>query len=66
MTTAIAPAEYQPRTASATGRLEFSQHEYDELVEEPMDYTPIPAGQLVAPDLEGEIWVEDSSGPMGF
>lgn len=37
----------------------------DDLIEEPMDYTPIPPDRLAAPEHPPEEWPE-GSGPAGF
>lgn len=41
-------------------------NERQDLVEEPMDYSPIIQGHLAAPDAVSEAWTDDDSGPMGF
>jgi hypothetical protein len=73
MSPAIAPPPiYRTPTASASvpmavmaAYLDLADVDAD-LVEEPMDYTPIAPGRLAAPDLEHEVWIDDDSGPMGF
>jgi hypothetical protein len=69
MTPALAvPVEYMSPTGSVSSNFGFSEfiEPYDDLVEEPMDYTPIAFSELCAPDLEEEVWVDDDSGPMGY
>jgi len=66
MTPAIAPPAYQPPTASVSAVMVYVADSYDALVEEPMDYAPIAAGQIAGPDFEDEAWTDDDSGPMGF
>jgi hypothetical protein len=39
--------------------------EHDDLIEEPMDYTPIAPGRVAAPEHPPEEW-PDGSGPTGF
>jgi hypothetical protein len=73
MSPAIAPPiVYQTPTASSARAIveqadNVGVYEWTaDLVEEPMDYTPIATGRLAAPGLEDETWVDDDSGPMGF
>jgi hypothetical protein len=39
--------------------------EFNDLIEEPMDYTPIAPGRLAALDHPQEVW-PDEAGPFGF
>jgi hypothetical protein len=71
LTTAIAPPlEYRPPTGSAATVMLAADLDVadasNELVEEPMDYTPISGSRLAAPDLADEAWTDDDTGPMGF
>jgi hypothetical protein len=38
----------------------------DEVTDEPMDYTPIPAEDIAIAPMPDEAWDPDGSGPMGF
>lgn len=64
------PPSYQPATQANAAIIELApgleRVQTDDLVEEPMDYTPFPAGHVVAPTFPDEAWTDDDSGPMGF
>jgi hypothetical protein len=74
MTPAIAhPPLYSPPTASAARVMKAPAFlpavvagDANDLVEEPMDYSPIASGRVMSPDLIDEAWADDDSGPMGF
>ncbi len=71
MTLTIAPPDLQPSTASSAIVVlpydGLARYEVDDLVEEPMDYTPIEPGRLAAPDFPDEMEPDDDDvGPMGY
>jgi hypothetical protein len=71
MTPAIAPPPiYNPPTASVVTvvatAFNYVVEDGSDLVEEPMDYSPLESGRVRAPDLTDEAWAADDTGPMGF
>lgn len=71
MTPAIAPPPMY-RTPTASAAIVMLAADFDvadvgsDLVEEPMDYSPVASRLLAAPDFADEAWTDDDSGPMGF
>lgn len=73
MTLTIAPPpDYDLATKSSAYVMPASTmtvHAVDvpgEDADEPMDYTPLPAGSVAGPAFPEEAWAEDGNGPMGF
>lgn len=72
MTLTISPPELQPSTASsalivAPDDLEPYEITIEDLVAEPMDYTPIARGRLAGPEFPDEVEPDDDEyGPAGY
>ena len=64
------PPTYRPPTASSAIVVPAPAFAVvarrDDLVEEPMNYSPMALGSVAIPEFPEEVWVDDSSGPTGF
>jgi hypothetical protein len=61
----VAGAHEETIATSVTALYSGPLDETSDLIEEPMDYTPIVPGRLAAPDHPQEVW-SDEAGPFGF
>jgi hypothetical protein len=71
VTLTIAPPDLQSSTASSAvvvlSNGGLAAYGVVDLVEEPMDYTPIARGRVAAPEFPEETTSEDfGTGPMGY